>query len=256
MIYTVWKQWQKRFYKVWRDEMRSSVFRAAWLLAILTFTALACGVLNDVQERAGTTRQTVEAAATKIEQGQDLLATAQAFTTQVGGQSLIPTAQAFATQLGESGVLVTAKAVATQQGPALLSTAAAIATEQGSAFLSTAVAIATQQGPSLVGTAQAFATQIAQATPAADLPLVGGDLEIYAQSPALLSYTTPLPFAQVLDFYKQQMQAYGWEINNTGSFETASTAHLRYQKGDRRASVNVATDTRGTRTLVVIIVQP
>lgn len=221
--------------------MRPSYLRAAWLLAILAFTALACGVLNDVQERAGTTRQTVEAAATRIEQGQDLLATAQAFTTQIGGQSLIPTAQALATQLGESGVLETAAAIATQQGPA---------------FLSTAAAIATQQGPSVVGTAQAITTQIAQATPAADIPLAGGDLEIYAQSPSLISYTTPLPFAQVLDFYKQQMPAHGWEVNDAEWFELASAAHMSYLKAGREASVNVATDTRGTRTLVVIIVQP
>lgn len=221
--------------------MRPSYLRAAWLLAILAFTALACGVLNDVQERAGTTRQTVEAAATRIEQGQELLATAQAFTTQIGGQSLIPTAQALATQLGDSGVLETAAAIATQQGPA---------------FLSTAAAIATQQGPSVVGTAQAITTQIAQATPAADIPLAGGDLEIYAQSPSLISYTTPLPFAQVLDFYKQQMPAHGWEVNDAEWFELASAAHMSYLKAGREASVNVATDTRGTRTLVVIIVQP
>ncbi len=221
--------------------MRTSFFRTAWLIAVLAFTALACGVLNDVQGRVDTTRQTVEAAATRVEQGQELLATAQAFTTQIGGQSLIPTAQALATQLGESGILETAKAVATQQGPA---------------FLSTAAAIATQQGSSLGGTAQAFATLIAQSTPAVDIPLAGGDLEMYTQSPVLLSYTTPLPFAQVLDFYKQQMPAHGWQQSDTGWFETASTAHLRYQKGDRRASVNVATDTQGTRTLVVIIVQP
>jgi hypothetical protein len=236
--------------------MRPSYLRAAWLLAILAFTVLACGVLNDVQERAGTTRQTVEAAATRIEQGQELLATAQAFTTQIGGQSLIPTAQALATQLGESGVLETAAAIATQQGPAFLSTVAAIATQQGSAFLSTAAAIATQQGPSVVGTAQAITTQIAQTTPAADIPLAGGDLEIYAQSPSLISYTTPLPFAQVLDFYKQQMPAHGWEVNDAEWFELASAAHMSYLKAGREASVNVATDTRGTRTLVVIIVQP
>lgn len=222
-------------------QMRSSFFQGAWLLAILAFTALACGALSGVQERVDRTRQTVEAAATKIEQGQELLATAQAFTTQVGGQSLIPTAQAFATQLGESGVLETAKAVATQQGPALLSTALAIATEQGS---------------SLVGTAQAFVTQVAQGTPAADIPVAGGEIEFYAQTPSLVSYTTSLPFAQVLDFYKQQMPERGWELSDTGWFETASSAHMRYKKADRWASVNIATDTRGSRTLVVIIVQP
>lgn len=215
--------------------------KIASLLAIAAFTVMACQLVSGLQEQVSGTRQTVEAAATKLEQGQELLGTAQAFTTQVGGQSLIPTAQALATQMDQSGILETAKAVAT---------------EQGSGILSTARAIATQQGPAALETVQAYATQFAQATPAEDIPLIDAERDTFFQSASLISYNTTLPFDQVLDFYKNQMPANGWnEIENEG-FETATTAFLSFEKGGRKASVSLVSPSETGNTLVVIFLGP
>jgi hypothetical protein len=146
--------------------------KTGWFFAVLAFSALACQAVSGIQERVSDTRQTLEAAATSIDQGRELLGTAQALTTQIGGQSLIPTALALATQLSESGMIETAKAVATEQGPAILSTARAIAT---------------QEGPAALDTVQAYATQFAQSTPAPDIPLIETDREALFQSSNLIS---------------------------------------------------------------------
>lgn len=220
--------------------MQSSFFRAAWLLAVLAFTALACQALSGARERASSARETVEFAATKIDEGRDLLGTAQALTTQVAGENIIPTAQALATQLGESGIMETARAVATEQGPGILSTA---------------MAIATQQGPSALATAQAYVTQVSQGTPAEDIPVIEGNKEMFFQSARLVSYLTSLPYDQVLEYYKTQMPARGWVKVDRDGFETGSAANLVYEKDTRRAMVSIGSASAGGKTVVVIVIE-
>lgn len=220
--------------------MRSKSFRISGLLLILVFSALACQSLSRVGERVGSARQTVELAATKINEGGSLLGTARAIGTQMEGQGLVRTVEAAATQVGESGLVETVFAFATDQGPSLLSTA---------------MAVATQQGPAAVDTVQAYVTQIAQSTPSPDIPVIEGEKEMFFQSGSLVSYLTATPYAQVLDFYKTQMLQAGWTKVDQDGFESASAANLNYEKGNRKASITLSPAARNDRTVVLIVIE-
>jgi hypothetical protein len=230
-------------------------FRHAWLLAVLITVSLACQVLSDIGERVQQTRNQVESAATDIKQGRNFLGTARSIATQVGNSEMLQTAMALATELGESGLLETARAFATEQGPGLIETVQGFATQQGPGLVETAQALATQHGPGLLETAQAVATQAARASgnPPADIPLIEGEKEMLFASSELVSYTTGLTFQEVLQFYKAQMPANGWEKIEQGWVETGNTAVLQFEKPDRKAVVTLNAD---GRTIVIITIQP
>lgn len=219
--------------------MKARTFQAAWLALILLLAAsLACNTVN----RIGDTRETVQAVASSVSQGRDMLATIGALGTQVGSTGLLETAQALATQAGESGLLETAVAFATQQGPF------AIATAQ---------AFATQQGPAAMATAEAYATQVAGSLGnlPPDIPIVDGDKDAFVKSLELVSYITALDYAQVVDFYKQQMPANGWTQASSGWVETAQLTVLRYEKIDRVSTVTITHNPVDTRSVVLVTIQ-
>jgi hypothetical protein len=234
--------------------MKPRRYRIAWLaLIVLMAASLSCNAIN----RVGDARETVQAVATSVSQGRDLLATLGAVGTQVGGAGWLETAQALATLAGESGLLETAVAFATEQGPSALATAQAFATEQGPAAIATAQAFATQQGPSAMATAQAYATQVAGSLGnlPPDVPIVDGEKDAFVKSLELVSYITPIEYAQVVDFYKQQMPANGWVQASSGWIETAQTTILRVEKPDRLATVTITRNPVDGRSVVLITIQ-
>jgi hypothetical protein len=221
-------------------DMRSNIIRITWLVAILVSLTIACQALGSIQERVGSTRATVESAATQIDEGGAMLSTVRAVGTQVAGEGFVETIQAVGTQVEDSGLAETAWAFATEQGPGLMATA---------------VAVATEQGPGAIATVQAFVTQIAQTTPAPDIPVLEGDKEMFFQSGSLVSYLTPLPYLQVLDFYKTQMPAAGWVKVDQNWFESDKAATLNYTKDNRLATVTLGPSPGSNQTMVLILIK-
>lgn len=219
--------------------MKPRSYQATWLVIILLMVAsLACNAVNQV----GEARETVQAVATGVSQGRDLLATMGAIGTQVGGEGWMETAQALATQAGESGLLETAVAFATEQGPSALATAQAFATEQG---------------PSAMATAQAYATQVAGSLGnlPPDIPILDGEKDAFVKSLELVSYITPIEYSQAVEFYKQQMPANGWVQASSGWIETAQTTILRFEKPDKLSTVTITHNPVDNTTVVLITIQ-
>jgi hypothetical protein len=236
--------------------MRSNIFRITWLVAILVSLSVACQALGRIQDQAGSTRATVESAATQIDEGGALLSTVRAVGTQVAGEGYLETLQEVGTQVAGEGFVETIQAVATQvDDSGLAKTAWAFATQQGPGLMATAMAVATEQGPGAIATVQAFVTQAAQATPSPDIPVVDGDKELYFQSGSLVSYMTPLPYLQVLDFYKTQMPAAGWTKLDQGWFESGSAATLNYTKDSRQATITLGQSPGSNQTMVLILIK-
>jgi hypothetical protein len=155
----------------------------------------------------------------------------QAVVTQ--GNQLYGTGQAIATQAG------TAIALITQAGPAL----------------GTAQALATQN-PGAVETAMAYATQAGQAQAPSDIPIVARETtKNYYATDTIISYGTTLSFANVVEFYKKEMLANGWETAS-GAVEMDNTAMLNYVKPDRTANVVITYNAQDNTTLVLINIQP
>jgi hypothetical protein len=220
--------------------MKPRYFRIALLIVILGFTVMACRAFSAIRQDVTSAQETIQLAATKIEEGQDLIGTARAFGTQVLGEGLGETAQALATQFEDSGMLETAQAFATQEGPSLLTTA---------------MAVVTQQAPGAIATIQTLATESAQATPIPDIPLIEGNRDLYFQSNDIISYMTSLPYDQALDFYKTQMPANGWTKVDKDTFETGLAANLRFEKDSRQVSITISQTPGGNNTLILITLE-
>ena len=238
--------------------MQLKLTRQLWILAsILTFT-MACSLVSGIGDGYTETKETAQSVATKVQQGRDLLGTAQSIATDVGNSGLLATAQALATEVGESGFLETAQAFATEQGPKMIATVQSIATEEGPSLIETAQAIATQEGPRMKETAQAIATKAAtifgEAPP--DIPVIGGDKENFIGSQEMVSYIIPLPLDQTTEFYKREMPAIGWIELQDGWFESDNLAVLNYTKPDRIVSITLSTIPVGDQTIVMITIQP
>ena len=235
--------------------MRSTSIRFIFLISLIILLTIACQTIDSIGERADTVRATAASVATDVQEGRDLVGTVRAITTQVGGSGLIQTAQALATQADESGLLATAQTFATQQGPGLLATAQAFATDQGPGLVQTVLAVATQKGPEVLGTAQAYITQSAQSGAPQDIPIIEGSREMYFTSPELVSYTISVPYAQAVEFYKNQMPLNGWTKVERDWVESEATANLQFEKADRRASVILTTSAGGAKTIVLITIE-
>jgi hypothetical protein len=152
--------------------------------------------------------------------------TAQAFVTEVKGlategQELVGTAQAFATE-----------------NPGLLQTAEAFITEQ----------------PGVLETAQAFATQGVSADQIPeDIPLPPEDqINNYYGTSSMASFSTDLDFQSVLDFYKTEMVANGWEYEESSSYESEGNAVLTYSRSDRTATA-IISNISGTTTVLITV---
>jgi len=251
--------------------MNKSRLQIIFMFLVFLAASIACNTVTGIADRFGETKNTVEAVATEVREGVDLLGTARAIGTQVGGSGLIETAQALATDVGDSEFLKTAQAYATEQGPALLQTVEGFATEQGPrlietarafatqevpGYLETAQAFATEQGPGYIETAQAFATQVASnlGEAPADIPHVEGERNQFYAIQNLVFYLTPLPYPDVVAFYKEQMPANGWEIEEQGTLEAENASVLMYEKDNRKASIALSINPADNHTVVLITI--
>lgn len=221
-------------------------FRFAWSLILLAAT-LACGAVTDL------TRTLEEGAATvqnMVTQG-ELSGTARALATQAAEAGYVQTAQAVLTQ-GIGNAQGTISAFATEHGDELAATAQAFATQvKNTDFKATLSALATEKGPEAAATLQALGTMIA-GDPPDDIPVVPGEVRELFDTQNMLTYSTALERAAVIDFYKFQMPANGWEIILIGSIETETGAFLRFEKDQRTASIAITTNPINQSTLVSI----
>ncbi len=210
--------------------MQTKTYRNAWFLIVLLSASLACQLVS----RIGQTRATVQAVASEAKGGVQILGTARAMITQVGGSEMLKTAQAVATEFGQSGLLETAAAVATEEGPGLVETAKAFATEEG---------------PALKETAAASLGEAPQ-----DIPVIETGKEDFVSGEFLVSYSVPMSFQEVVDFYKKEMPANGWTKVDANSVETEKTAALNYEKSGRTAAVTININPINQHTIVLIVI--
>jgi len=210
----------------------------ALLVSLLLGITLACNLLSGVQGDMGAARGTAAAIATE----------ARGFVTQVEG---------LATEADARRALTTLEAFTTQKGPEVEATLEALGTEAAEkGIYKTAQAFATQEGGDILATIQAIATQgLLPNNPPDDIPLVPQDsLNYLNATESIVSYLTDLDYQTILEFYKQEMPANGWEANPEGSVETGYAAVLRYEKIDRTATVALSAVSPGQTTTVLITI--
>lgn len=247
--------------------MNHKPYRILWVILILAGSALACSLFSQVTDRVGGVQDTAQVLVPGIVKDQKLLETAQAILTEDGsrllktaagfatqeGFQLLETARAYATQEGP-GMIETLQALATDKGPEVKATLQAFATEQGPGVKATLQAFATEQGPDIVATAKGLVTQVAAETPVVpeDIPLVEGDLQHLTAILGMVTYSTSLPYDDVLAFYLAEMPAHGWELVSEGSYQIPNSAVLNYQKVDRKATVSMSVVEKQTYLLILI----
>jgi hypothetical protein len=163
----------------------------------------------------------------------------------------------------------TAENFMTREGSKLLSTVQAIVTKHKDEWMTTAGAFTTEQGSKLIATAEAYSTKedikativafVTQArgflagTAPDDIPIMGAQAENLTQSSGMVSFTTSVELATVLEYYKNQMPANGWEKVEQGSLEAENSAVLKYVKGDRAASVTLNRNPGGGTIVAIIL---
>lgn len=210
------------------------------LMGLLLGITLACNLITGIQGDIGAARDTAEAIATE----------ARDITTQVEG---------FATEVDASSRLATLEALVTREGPEAEATLKALGTQAAeSDIYQTAEAYVTEEGPNLLATIQAIATQgLPPNNPPDDIPIVDqGDIRFLFANESTVSYLTDLDYQTVLEFYKQEMPANGWEANHEASVESGYAAVLRFEKADRVATVALGAVTPGQTTSVLINILP
>jgi hypothetical protein len=220
--------------------MPRKIIIIALLASLLLGITLACNLLSNMQGDLGEARGTAAAIATE----------ARGFVTQVEG---------LATEVDARSALATLESFVTQEGPEAEATLKALGTKAAeSNIYETAQAFVTQEGPDLLATVQAIATQGLQPNdPPDDIPLVAqSNLKYLYATQSTVSYQTDLDYQTVLEFYKQEMPANGWEFDSQGSVETGNAAVLRYEKIDRTANVALGSVSPGQTTTVLITIFP
>jgi len=173
----------------------------------------------------------------------------QARDTQQTAQAVLTQAESLATQSGP--LLETARAAVTQI-PGYIQTAQVIAT-RGAPVLATLKAVATEH-PGIMETAVALATHgFGVGEPPSDIPLLEeSQMQNYFATEQLVTYYTALDYPTVLDMYKTQMPANGWQPIPEETHEYANAATLTYTKEGRTAVINLSFSTMNYTTVVVI----
>jgi hypothetical protein len=85
-----------------------------------------------------------------------------------------------------------------------------------------------------------------------DVPIYDGNNSNLFASADVVTYTTDAPYADVVAFYRAEMEANGWTYNATLSTEFGEIAALTYEKDGRTATVSILTDTTSGGTLVAV----
>ncbi len=157
---------------------------------------------------------------------------------------------------GVSGEVDSARATvqsASASARSVLATVQAFATQQAP-LLETAIVMATEQGPEMLETAQAAATQVAFGQRPADIPMVDqATVDGLVVSNVLVSYRTSQAYADVVAFYKTSMSVNQWSAISGERVETDAETVIRYEKGDRVATLTVTP--QDAKTIVLIVIQ-
>jgi hypothetical protein len=77
----------------------------------------------------------------------------------------------------------------------------------------------------------------------------------YQASPKLVAYTINVEYQSVLDFYIQEMPAFGWERIDAASVENQNGAAIHYKKLSRNVVVSISADPSTDYTIVQITIQ-
>lgn len=85
-----------------------------------------------------------------------------------------------------------------------------------------------------------------------DVPVFDGNNENFFASADVVTYLADAPYADVVAFYKTEMEANGWAYNATLSSEFGEIAALTYNKDNRTATVSVLADSGSGKTLVAV----
>ncbi len=85
-----------------------------------------------------------------------------------------------------------------------------------------------------------------------DVPVMDGANENFFASPEVVTYLADAQYAEVLAFYKAEMEANGWTYDPNLSSEFGEIAALTYTKDGRTATVSILTDVTSGKTLVAV----
>jgi hypothetical protein len=221
--------------------MKRNVFQSLAMLAPLIIGIMACSTVSNLRQRYEESRETFQGVATLASgaatQHPGMLETAGSLAVESGSQ-LASTAESFATQ-----------------NPGMLETAAALVEEKSASLLETAQALATER-PELLETAKALLPGGDDQAGLADIPMPSSyPVEILYSSRDALSYSAEAGLSEILEFYKAEMPANGWELDLQNSFEGQNMSSLRYFRPDRYANVTISSSSALERTLVVIYIE-
>jgi len=141
------------------------------------------------------------------------------------------------------------------EGVPLVETAEAFATEVPG--LKDTVEAVVTDNPEIVETVEAIATEgLDMGEAPDDIPVVDeSTITNFYGSDALVSYITSQDFQTVVDFYKSEMPANGWEADSSMTFEIKNTATLTWNQVDRQAIVIITVNPADNTTLVAITIQ-
>ena len=196
------------------------------LLFLLLILSLACSTVTGVQRDAEDIKETAESMVTEAvelaTEGLPLGETAQAYATEV--PDLKETIQAYATE-----------------APDLQETVEAVITEK----------------PDVVKTVEAMATEgFNMGEAPSDVPVVDeSTITNFYGSDSVVSYITTQDFETVVDFYKTEMPANGWEGDPSKTFEAKNTSTTIWNQTDRQSIVIITVNPVDNTTIVAITIQ-
>jgi outer membrane murein-binding lipoprotein Lpp len=188
------------------------------LMIAAVIVASACGLTGGITDQIDDIASEAQEIATQV----------QDIATQVDIGDLEATTKALGTQVAEGGIKETMEAIGTEMS------------EGGSDLQATLEAMATQGS---------FAT--GEAPP--DIPVIDEDPEAFFANNAVVSYYTAQEFDAVADFYKDQMPANDWVLEDF--VETQNTTILTYEKPNRKAIVTLTVNPIDQKTIVAISIQ-
>jgi hypothetical protein len=85
----------------------------------------------------------------------------------------------------------------------------------------------------------------------ADIPMLAADqIDDYYANEGMVTYVTPLPYQEVVDYYSGEMEARGWEF--VSLFDSDLHTSLTYQKDGETAQVEIDADAADGPTSIVL----
>ncbi|MCC6192368.1 MAG: hypothetical protein IT318_25335 [Anaerolineales bacterium] len=91
-----------------------------------------------------------------------------------------------------------------------------------------------------------------------DVPVYteAGDVELLFGDESTLTYfIADASFDEVVDYYREAMEAEGWELATNGDNVFGQIASLQYEKDDRIAIIAITVEPGGDRIMVSVVIQ-